>query len=191
VGALHNGVVIKSPQNFTLENISVFSPGLDGIISNDDDGLGSGAVVTIKNSIVQGGNFSIANTGAFTTRTLTNSVSSTASYGSWVLTNSPPNPPGGTTLGYGSCRTFMPAASVFAKSGTDGLPIGATVMYAYENGVLTSQKLWNSALTGADRGKWNFARAIKPGWNDSGNTIHNVHQRLGFGTGGCAFEGGY
>jgi hypothetical protein len=66
-------------------------------------------------------------------------------------------------------------------------------LYAYVNGELTAEKLWDDNLTGASRGKLRFGPAVIPGANDAstGNVRDTVHQRLGFGNGSCVFPASY
>jgi hypothetical protein len=88
---------------------------------------------------------------------------------------------------------FVPDTSPYNGTGYNGEDVGATVLHAYVNGVLTGERLWDDNLTGADRGKIRFGPAVISGANDSstGNVRDTVHQRLGFGNAGCVFPANY
>jgi hypothetical protein len=87
----------------------------------------------------------------------------------------------------GSCKVFVPSSAKSLKGkGKNGADIGANVLYRYENGVLTSQPLWNP-ITGEFPGG-----AIISGVNDlAGSSRFDVHKRLNVNTNGCSFPAGY
>ncbi|MBI2557719.1 hypothetical protein HYW20_00185, partial [Candidatus Woesearchaeota archaeon] len=86
----------------------------------------------------------------------------------------------------GSCKIWIPDSSPMKRAGKNGADIGANILYAYQNGVLTSQKLWNTDGSFAYRG------AIIPGVNDiAGSSLFDVHKRLNVNTNGCPFPAGY
>ena len=93
--------------------------------------------------------------------------------------------PTGVGLGAGQCIAWVPAWSNMANVGTDGGPVGANVLFRYENGNPTAQPLWD-ASTGAFP-----CGAVVPGLNDGAMRCTNVHERLGIGIGGCQFPSGY
>lgn len=117
------------------------------------------------------------------------------SFGSPTMTHSTQTNPN-----LGGCTVFIPDKTPMQGAGFGGADIGANVLYAYEKGVLQDgnqvggkrTKLWNSALAGADRGKWIATGTIVTGVNDGTiNTLATVHKKLGFGTGSCNFPAGY
>jgi hypothetical protein len=86
----------------------------------------------------------------------------------------------------GSCKLWIPDNSPMKRRGANGADIGANVLYRYENGVLTTQPLWNPVTGEFPHG------AIVPGINDiAGSSAFDVHQRLNINTNGCSFPIGY
>jgi len=87
--------------------------------------------------------------------------------------------------GFGSCYLWAPDGSNAQEAG-----VGATVLYAYQNGVLTNTKLWNS------NGSPAFAGAVVAGsLNDPavnpGKTLSDLGKRLNINQNGCSFPAGY
>jgi hypothetical protein len=78
--------------------------------------------------------------------------------------------------GMGSCLVYPPPGSFAAQHG-----IGATILFRYQNGTLTSNPLWDpttSRFTGCGQ--------TVNGVNDTaGNSCINVHQRLNVNANGC------
>jgi hypothetical protein len=99
-----------------------------------------------------------------------------------------PNLTRSTTLNpvLGSCRLWAPDGSRMKTAGRDGADIGATILYRYQNGGLTSQRLWDT-ITGAFP-----SGALVTGVNDvAGQSAFDVHRRLNVNTNDCAFPLGY
>jgi len=72
------------------------------------------------------------------------------------------------------------------RAGKNGADIGANVLYRYQDGVLTTQPLWDPVTGQFPCG------AIVPGVNDlPGASCVDVHQRLNVNTNGCPFPAGY
>jgi hypothetical protein len=86
----------------------------------------------------------------------------------------------------GSCKLWIPDGSPMKGAGLNGEDIGATVLYRYQDGVLTNIPLWDPST-----GKFP-CRSVVAGINDvPGSSCFDVHQRLSVNTGGCAFPGRY
>jgi hypothetical protein len=91
----------------------------------------------------------------------------------------------GMGTGTDQCITYVPEGSNMKNAG-DGGDIGANIIYRYENGTLTTIKLW-------DRSTGQFpCGATIAGLNDdaNGSTLStqaciNVHKRLNVGVNGC------
>ena len=81
----------------------------------------------------------------------------------------------------GSCKLWLPDNSPMKGAGVGGADIGANILYAYENGVLTSNKLWNTD------GSFAFSGVIVPGVNDIPGSLFDIQNRLNINTNGCAF----
>jgi|GEM_PF-4437665 len=196
VGMAQNGLYLRSPINADVQGFTAHTSNAPnrGIVLNDQDGAPSRSA-TIRNMML------IDTTGASATAIDTLTISHSQEWGavsSWGSgtsgrTDSPPEPPGDVDPQFGACRVFVPDGSPFKGVGFNGQDIGATVLFAYEHGVLTNEKLWDSTLSGANRGKLRFGPAVVAGVNDSstGNVRDTVHQRLGFGNNSCNFPAGY
>jgi hypothetical protein len=86
----------------------------------------------------------------------------------------------------GPCIAWVPDGSPLKKGGSDGRDIGATILYRYVNGTLTSQPLWDPATGEFPHG------ALVTGVNDvPGHSLFDVHRRLNINTNGCYFPAGY
>jgi parallel beta helix pectate lyase-like protein len=86
----------------------------------------------------------------------------------------------------GTCKVFIPATSPLKGAGKDGQDIGATVLYRYQNGVLTDQPLWE-----AGTGRFPCG-AVVAGVNDvAGTSCGGVHQRLNVQTNDCLLPATY
>jgi hypothetical protein len=87
---------------------------------------------------------------------------------------------------FGSCYLWVPASSPLKGAGTNGSDIGANILYAYQGGILTNTKLWNTDGSFAGRG------AIVPSLNDvAGSSLFDIQNRLNINKNGCAFPAGY
>ncbi len=85
----------------------------------------------------------------------------------------------------GKCRVFLPEESPMHLG--DGTTIGATILYRYDNGVLTGEPLWDPVTGAFPHG------AVIEGVNgpNDGDTVANVHERLNVDTGGCDLPASY
>ena len=89
--------------------------------------------------------------------------------------------------GFGSCYLWPPDASPLKGVGTGGSDVGATILYQYAGGTLTSTKLWDPA-TGAPL----FKGATVSGLNDvGGQSLFDVASRLNINQNGCSFPVAY
>ena len=87
----------------------------------------------------------------------------------------------------GPCRLWIPDGSPAKGAASDGKDLGATILYRYEDGSLTSQPLWDRTT-----GAFLAAGATVAGVNDiSGVSLFDVQNRLNVGRNGCAFPAGY
>jgi hypothetical protein len=76
----------------------------------------------------------------------------------------------------GACLILVPSASPLARAGVAGRPIGAQVIYRYENSLLTTERLWLRASDAFPCG------AVIEGVNDDpGESCSGIHQRLHVG----------
>jgi len=93
--------------------------------------------------------------------------------------------PTGMGMGAGQCIAWPPTSSNMAKAGMSGGPVGASILFRYENGSLTTKPLWNPSTRAFPCG------AVVPGLNDGTMRCSNVHTRLGIAGGGCQLPAGY
>lgn len=86
-----------------------------------------------------------------------------------------------TDPGLGACLVYIPSGSNLKGAGEGGKDIGATILYQYQDGVLTTTPLWHPQT-----GVFSGCGAIVPGVNDvAGQSCRDVHARLNVGTNGC------
>jgi hypothetical protein len=96
------------------------------------------------------------------------------------ITNFESVAPTGMGLGTNQCIVYVPAGSNMKGAGKNGADIGANIVYRYQNGVLTNQKLWNQTTGQFPCG------AIISGINDiAGTSCFDVNKRLNVGVNGC------
>jgi hypothetical protein len=94
--------------------------------------------------------------------------------------------PSGMGLGAGQCLLWVPASSNMKGAGMGGGDIGANILYRYENGTLTTQRLWDRTTGEFPHG------AVVAGVNDvPGGSLFDIHTRLNVNRNGCAFPAGY
>jgi hypothetical protein len=72
-----------------------------------------------------------------------------------------------------------------AQAGAGGGPIGANILYRYEDGTLTTEPLWDPATRAFPCG------AVIPDINDGAIRCTNLHTRLGVTGSGCVLPAGY
>ena len=86
----------------------------------------------------------------------------------------------------GTCKVWLPATSSMKKKGRNGADIGANILFKYQNGSLTTQRLWNPSTGAFPCG------AVVSGINNVvGKSCNDVHKRLNVNFNGCAFPTGY
>jgi hypothetical protein len=88
-------------------------------------------------------------------------------------------------MGAGQCVAWIPGTSNMAHAGAGGGPIGANILFRYENGTETTEPLWDPATRAFPCG------AVVPGVNDGPIRCTNVHERLGITGSGCPLPPGY
>jgi len=75
---------------------------------------------------------------------------------------------------------YLPPASPLRGAGAGARDVGAEVVYRYEGGLLTTERLWDAAAGTFPCG------ATVPGLNDDPTqSCVGVHQRLHVGSAGC------
>ena len=196
VGMRQLGLFLRSPINADVKGFTAHTSRapVRGLMLNDGDAAPSTSAIVRNTMLID---TTGANASGIDSLTLSHShewgTSSSWASGMTGKTQSPPSVPGDVNPNFGACRVFVPDGSPYKGAGLNGEDVGATVLYAYENGVLTAEKLWDDNLTGASRGKLRFGPPVIAGANDSstGNVRATVHERLGFGNGSCVFPVSY
>jgi hypothetical protein len=190
----YSNIASRSQKNLLIDHLSTFGSATSGIEIHDTTewdtktcGSGGtvtlsdigGCSVTITNTSVSGAAGPGLNIANQTSCSLSNvnvysSGASTIQAGCGTTTNLNP--------GYGTCYAWPPDGSL-AKSNS----LGATVLYAYQDSVLTGQPLWR-----ASDGQFLGCGATVPGINDDpASSCIGVHTRLNINRNGCAFPSGY
>ncbi len=179
------GIFARGAQNTQIKNVSVIG-GNAGIVAdfqsiNPGDGFYSIFTVNALVNNIRGVGFKMANQDEFSNRYPSSYNPRTDFFPHFNYFNARRDNPR-----LGSCKVFIPRTSTVKGRGERGEDIGANILYRYENGVLTSQPLWNPQ-TGAFPGG-----AIVAGINDiSGSSLFDVHTRLNVNVNGCKFPENY
>jgi hypothetical protein len=184
---LTSGVRVRGGQNIRCENCSLFnSSGSSGFVADQESGLpntGNNSAFAL-NSLAIGGvyGFRFSEQRAFgADYTNVTGVQIPYSPNDSHITNTYRGNPN-----LGTCLVFIPETSPLKQAGKNGADIGANVLYRYENGVLTTQPLWEPSS-----GKFPCG-AIVPGVNDvAGASCFDVHTRLNVQANGCTLPAGY
>jgi hypothetical protein len=193
IGMRQTGLYLRSPVNADVRGFTAHSTSNRGLVLNDGDNVPATSAIVRNMMLID---TTGASSSAIDRLTLSHShewgVSSLWGPGTNGKASSPPSP-GDADPNFGACRLFVPDGSPYKRAGYNGQDVGATVLYAYVNGVLTEEKLWDDSLADASRGKIRFGPAVITDANDSGtgNVRDTVHRRLGFGNDGCIFPASY
>jgi hypothetical protein len=187
VGVANNGTCayFRPAGNYVVEGVTCIGNQVmaDNSITNGSSSFG----VTIRNAMVKdvshSGFYLGQSNGSFTTKLVEYSEAWNTGgiNGGWTLNNTPPGP-GDVDPGIGSCMVYVPDTSAYKGRGKGGADVGANVIYAYQDGALTSNKLWNSST-----GKMRYGPPVVAGVNDSstGFVRDTVGSRLNITTSGC------
>jgi hypothetical protein len=189
------GLYLRSPINADVRSVTVHTSTTPdrGLNLNNRDSIPTTSA-TIRNVML------INTTGANSTAVGALVLSHSQEWGSsssWaggtsaVKSDSPPTPPGDVDPALGDCRVMVPDSSPFKHKGFNDEDVGANVLYVYENGELTHERLWDHHLSGPSRGKLLYGPAVIAGVNDSGTVRATVHERIGFGSSTCQFPFDY
>ena len=87
----------------------------------------------------------------------------------------------------GTCKVWVPDGASGKGKGIGGSDIGATILYRYVNGVLTTVPLWDPRT-----GEFPYGAEDADGTNRvPGESLFDIHKRLNVNTGGCSFPKNY
>ncbi len=85
----------------------------------------------------------------------------------------------------GTCKVWIPSTSPMKRNGKNGADMGANILFKYQDGTLTTQRLWNPSTGSFPCG------AVVPGINNVvGASCNDVHIRLNVNRNGCLFPAG-
>jgi hypothetical protein len=207
INGIQNGMRASSVKNATIKNVTFFNNGNTGSVIDGSTATITGPSVTVTNalSFTNGGlEFSINNTyyGANWLIDYSNKGGSTGTMSPSThaqITNMNTTTPTLMGTGTNQCIVYVPGghdgqggtnpqiggvSSNMAGAGENGEDIGASIVYRYENGVLSNTKLWNQSTGAFPCG------ATVTGVNDDAtfpnSACVNVHERLNVGVNGCA-----
>jgi hypothetical protein len=177
------GVYFRGNKNSRCDNCSVLGGG-NGFIADVEPGAeGDGAYsIYVTNSLAAnttGYGFRVSKksgswSGTFTNNNAYNNRINFALDDLPAANNTTNNPQ------LGSCQILVPASSPMTTAGPARASIGANVLYRYQDGVRTSQPLWDPKTGEFPHG------AMVPGVNDlPGSSAFDVHKRLNVNTNGC------
>lgn len=86
----------------------------------------------------------------------------------------------------GACLVWIPNSSPLKGAGSNGTDIGANVLHRYQNGVLTTARLWDAVT-----GQFPHGATVR-GLNDvAGSSAFDVNLRLHVNSSGCSFPSGF
>lgn len=178
--------------NITVDHLSILGTGvgLNGFVADDSATGASGAALsfTVTNTIIT----HMSNLG------FRNSISGATWSGNYLTaysngTNFSPALPSNwantstSDPDLGTCKLWTPDGSANKGTGSSGSDRGATILYRYVNGILTSIPLWDTTT-----GAFPYGEADADGLNRvSGESLFDIHTRLNVNTGGCSFPAGY
>ena len=189
INASSPGLYSRSAKGTRCDNCSFWDGSMNGLLADKDTsypGDGNYSIFSDNSLAVNNAStgFRVTNDVATWTIDTPNAYSNSTNYSpssSPNLINNSENDPQ-----VGSCKVYIPDGSSMKNAGKNGKDIGANVLYRYENGVLTGQRLW-------DPGTGKFpCGAIVGGVNDiPGTSCFDVHTRLNVNTTGCPFPAVY
>lgn len=198
VGPLVAGIYLRANKNATCTNCMVLDGpvGASGFLA---DGGGSGETGDGNYSVTFHDLLAVSSSG-----TASYGLAVLANFGTWTWSAGYANAHGnklnfypylpnshvskGTTVdaGLGSCKMWIPSTSSMKGAGGNGSDIGADVLYRYQGGVLTSQKLWDPITGQFPHG------ALVSGLNSvSGASAFDVNKRLNVDANACVLPSWY
>lgn len=199
------GVFSRGVTDTELQNVSVFNTIVDAGVAADQDltepapcsANPEGCSIFAKNLL------SVGNTGK-------GMSVDTSVVSSWSLTdsnlygNAGGNFPTGETpgdnagniqrsrslapsgMGMSACMVWVPDGSNMKGAGANGADIGASILHRYQDGVLTSQRLWDPTT-----GAFPCGATVAGVNDDPTKSCIGVHTRLNVNTNGCSFPAGF
>lgn len=194
-GSSLNGIRVSDCVGCVLDHIHVLSagPGTNGISADDNPVAGGTATsnALVMTNILVAGMTTGVGRGFHITGFNTWSGDEVWSNGNNITFT--PTPPANWTNtstaahGMGSCKLWAPVGAAVKGAGTGGSDIGATILYRYVNGVLTSIPLWDPMTGEFPHGAADLDNTNRV----AGDSLFDIHTRLNVNTGGCSFPSGY
>lgn len=190
-GTNGNGIRCSDCVNVTIDHVTILgtNTGSNGI-TLDQTSTGATAAqssATITNSVVvdmAGTGFTNPGGGSYSGNHLysysNGSAFSPGLPGNWGSASTA-NP------SLGTCKLWIPSGSPLKGAGTGGSDIGATILYRYVNGVLTTTPLWDQTT-----GEFPYGEADLDNINRvAGQSLYDFHTRINVNRNGCNFPPGY
>jgi hypothetical protein len=181
------GIFFRAYTNATVWNATTFKVGGAGFLNGGMYLSAAGhSSVMVNSDLVQSAGFGMQIQDGGWTIEYSNAAGTVgADYtpaldaGAAIYENCNSSEPSLVGLGNGDCVVYVPPASNMFDAGKDGAPIGANIIYRYEDGGLTDAKLWSEG------GSFPCG-AVRQGINDdAGASCQGVGARLNFVDGGC------
>jgi len=201
------GLFSRGAADTQLENVSVFATvGDGGVVGDEDLAEGTPCSANPEGCSIFAKNLLSVGNGGMGMQVKTSVMKSWSLESSNLWNNSGGNFPTAETLGddagnirqsrsvapsamgtgSGQCMLWVPDGSNMKGAGAGGADIGANVLRRYQDGVLTSQRLWDRTTGAFPCG------AVVAGVNDDpSNSCIGVHKRLNVNTNGCSFPASY
>lgn len=193
-----NGIRVSDGVGIVVEGMTVLSnPAVSnttqhGFTTDDAPSRGTTAAqnsITLRDSVVRGVKDRGTNITGFDTWSFSN-IFSNSNGTNFSPASSDPNYTNVATTdpAYGLCKgAWVPDGAPGKGAGTSGRDIGATILYRYVDGVLTTTPLWDQ-VTGA----FPFGAADPDGINRvAGASLFDIHERMKINDGDCPFPAGY
>lgn len=187
VGSANSCIRSRSALNIQVFHATCLGSSIDGIAADiipSQPGSGTYSFFcTDCLSVNNVGRGLLVQTGIQTwTVTNSNAFGNGTNYDPATSTNyAPSSPPSAVDPQMGACYLWPPDGSAAKTNGW-----GATILYRYVDGVLTTEPLWNTVT-----GEFPFG-AVITGVNDTASTsAYNMHTRFRVNSGGCTFPASF
>jgi hypothetical protein len=205
IKAQNVGVFSRGAADTNVENVSVFDTVVDaGVVGDQDLSEGApcsanpeGCSIAAKNllSVGNAGMGMKVDTSIIKTWSLQSSNLWDNAGGNFPTSETPGDDSGNirrstsiapSGMGANACMLWVPDGSNMKGAGADGADIGASILHRYQDGVLTSERLWDRTTGAFPCG------VVVAGVNDDpARSCSGVHKRLNVNANGCTFPASY
>lgn len=189
-GSASSAIKCQDCVNATIDHVTVLGAGgATGISSNDSTAGGTAAqnsifLTNIIVSGVTGSGLSITGHNTWSGDRITSNGNGTnfspALPSNWTNTST-------ASPDLGTCKLWTPDGSANKGTGTGGSDRGATILYRYVDGILTTDPLWDLGT-----GEFPHGADDLDGTNsNSAISLKGFHARVNVNSGGCSFPSGF